>query len=34
MRLAQRRRIVSKIVVGLCGLAVLLALVPLSLVFF
>lgn len=34
MRLAQRRRIVSKIVVGLCGLAVLVALVPLSLVFF
>jgi phosphate transport system permease protein len=34
MRLAQRRRIVSKIVVGLCGLAVILALVPLSLVFF
>jgi phosphate transport system permease protein len=34
MRLAQRRRIVSKIVVGLCGLAVLLALVPLSLVLF
>jgi phosphate transport system permease protein len=34
MRLAERRRIVSKIVVGLCGLAVLLALVPLSLVLF
>jgi len=29
-----RRRIVSKIVVGLCGLAVVLALVPLVLVFF
>ncbi len=34
MNLAARRRIVSKTVVGLCGLAVLLALVPLVLVFF
>ena len=34
MNIPARRRIVSKIVVGLCGLAVVLALVPLVLVFF
>jgi phosphate transport system permease protein len=34
MNIAGRRRIVSKVVVGLCGLAVLIALVPLALVFF
>ena len=33
MKFAGRRRMVSKIVVGLCGLAVLIALVPLALVF-
>ena len=34
MNIPGRRRMVSKIVVGLCGLAVFLALVPLALVFF
>ena len=34
MKLPARRRIVSKIVVGLCGLAVLMALVPLAMIFF
>jgi phosphate transport system permease protein len=34
MTIPGRRRIVSKIVVGLCGLAVVIALVPLALVFF
>jgi phosphate transport system permease protein len=34
MNIPGRRRMLSKIVVGLCGLAVLIALVPLTLVFF
>lgn len=34
MNMPGRRRMLSKIVVGLCGLAVLIALVPLTLVFF
>jgi phosphate transport system permease protein len=34
MNIPGRRRMLSKIVVGLCGLAVLIALVPLALVFF
>jgi phosphate transport system permease protein len=34
MNIPGRRRMLSKIVVGLCGLAVLVALVPLALVFF
>ena len=34
MNIPARRRVVSKIVVGLCGLAVVIALVPLVLVFF
>jgi len=34
VRIPARRRIVSKVVVGLCGLAVVIALVPLVLVFF
>ncbi len=34
MRRAARRRLISNLVVGLCGLAVVLALVPLALVFF
>ena len=34
MKLPARRRIVSNIVVWLCGLAVVLALIPLALVFF
>ena len=34
MKLPRRRRIVSKAVVGLCGLSVVVALVPLALIFF
>ena len=34
MNVPARRRVVSKMVVGLCGLAVVIALVPLALVFF